>query len=91
MGTSKMACKPLTDSQWAPHILKQKMGRPRTLNREILEAILFVLSTHCRWEELPPCFPPKMTVFTGLKYGKKGRLRWTSRKIKGHETKPHCQ
>ena len=58
-----MAYKPLTDSQWAfiePHIPKQKMGRPRTRNREILEAILFVLSTNCRWEELPPCFPPKI-------------------------------
>jgi transposase len=49
-----MAYKPLTDSQWAliePHIPKQKMGRPRTRNREILEAILFVLSTNCRGEE----------------------------------------
>ncbi|XVJ51774.1 MAG: transposase [Vampirovibrio sp.] len=45
-----MAYKPLTDSQWAliqPHIPKQKMGRPRTRNREILEAILSVLSTRC--------------------------------------------
>ncbi|XVJ51486.1 MAG: transposase [Vampirovibrio sp.] len=53
------------------HILKQKMGRPRTRNREISEAILSVLSTHCRWEELPPCFPLKMTVFDRFKVGQK--------------------
>jgi transposase len=41
-----MAYKPLTDSQWEliePHIPKQKMGRPRTKNREILQAILYML------------------------------------------------
>jgi transposase len=43
------------------------MGRPRTRNRESLEAILSVLSTHCRWEELPPCFPPKIKVFDKFK------------------------
>jgi transposase len=69
-----MAYKPLTDSQWEliePHIPKQKMGRPRTRNREILEAILYILSTSCRWEELPQCFPPKMTVFDRFKVWQK--------------------
>ncbi|XVJ51525.1 MAG: transposase [Vampirovibrio sp.] len=47
------------------------MGRPRTRNRESSEAILFVLSTHCRWEELPPWFAPKMTVFDRFKVGQK--------------------
>jgi len=61
-----MAWKALTDEQWEliqPFIPKQKLGRPRTRNREILDAILFILSTNIRWEELPPCFPPKMTVY----------------------------
>ncbi len=60
-----MAWKSLTDEQWAliePHLPLQKMGRPRTRNREILDAILYVLSTGVRWEELPPNFPPKSTV-----------------------------
>jgi putative transposase len=43
------------------------MGRPRTRNREISEAILFIISTGCRWEELPQCFPTKMTVFDRFK------------------------
>lgn len=61
-----MAWKPLTDEQWAiiePIIPKQRMGRPRGCNRAILDAILFVLSTNIRWEEMPPGFPPKMTVY----------------------------
>jgi transposase len=69
-----MAYKPLTDNQWEliePHIPKQKTGRPRTRNREILEAILYILSTGCRWEELPQCFPPKMTVFDRFKVWQK--------------------
>ena len=65
-----MAWKALTDAEWeliSPFIPVQKRGRPRSRNREILDAILFILSTNCRWEELPPCFPPKMTVFDRFK------------------------
>ena len=61
-----MPWKPLSDEQWKliePVIPKQKIGRPRTRNREILNAILFVLATNIRWEEMPPGFPPKMTVY----------------------------
>lgn len=38
------------------------MGRPRRDDRECLNAILYVLSTGCRWSELPSWFPPKSTV-----------------------------
>ena len=61
-----MPWKPLSDAQWEliePVIPKQRTGRPRSRNREILDAILFVLSTNIRWEEMPPGFPPKMTVY----------------------------
>ena len=61
-----MPWKALSDEQWnliEPVIPKQRTGRPRTRNREILEAILFVLSTNIRWEEMPPGVPPKMTVY----------------------------
>ena len=61
-----MPWKPLSDEQWEliePVIPKQRTGRPRTRNREVLDAILFVLSTNIRWEEMPPGFPPKMTVY----------------------------
>jgi transposase len=52
-----MAWKALTDAEWdliSPFIPVQKRGIPRSRNREILDAILFILSTNCRWEELPP-------------------------------------
>ena len=61
-----MPWKPLSDEQWEliePVIPKQRTGRPRSRNREILDAILFVLATNIRWEEMPPGFPPKMTVY----------------------------
>jgi len=61
-----MPWKPLSDEQWKliePLIPRQRMGRPRSRNREILDAILFILATNIRWEEMPPGFPPKMTVY----------------------------
>ena len=60
-----MAFQRVTDYQWEQleHLVPvQHMGRPRTRNREMLDAILYVLSTGCRWEELPSDFPPKSTV-----------------------------
>jgi len=46
----------LTDEQWRtmePLILKQTgPGKPRADDRETLDAILYVLSTGCRWENL---------------------------------------
>ena len=41
----------------------QVMGRPRRWsNRECLDAVLYVLHSGCRWEELPKEFPPRSTV-----------------------------
>jgi transposase len=62
-----MAWRKLSDSEWeilGPLLKKQHMGRPRIRgDREIMDALLYVLSTGIRWEELPECFPPKMTVY----------------------------
>ena len=62
-----MGWKRLTDEEWeilGSLLKKQHMGRPRVWNdREIMDALLYVLSTGIRWEELPECFPPKMTVY----------------------------
>jgi transposase len=47
----------LSDAQWAR--LKRlvprpkRRGRPRVNEREVLNGILYVLSTGCRWEDLP--------------------------------------
>jgi transposase len=65
-----MAWKRLTDDEWGyiePHIPQQGRGRPRKNDREIMDAILFILSTNIRWSEFPPGFPPKSTVFDRFK------------------------
>lgn len=60
-----MSYQRLTDAQWeriAFLLPEQEMGRPRTRDREILDAILYVLLTGCGWCALPDYFPPKSTV-----------------------------
>ena len=48
----------LTDKEW--EILRPllppraKEGRPRADDRQTLNGILYVLSTGCRWEDVPP-------------------------------------
>lgn len=48
----------LTDKEWsilAPLMpLKAATGRPRNDDRQTMNGILYVLSTGCRWEDLPP-------------------------------------
>jgi transposase len=47
----------LTDKQWQrirPLLPKPaKTGRPRADDREVINGIFYVLSTGCRWEDLP--------------------------------------
>jgi transposase len=57
----------LTDAEWAlvaPEIPPAKRGgRPREVDqREVLNAILYVLSTGCQWKALPKDLPPRSTV-----------------------------
>ena len=57
----------LSDAEWAlvaPLIPPAKRGgRPRDVNlREVLNAILYVLSTGCQWAALPKDLPPKSTA-----------------------------
>jgi putative transposase len=58
----------LTDAQWAliePHIPPDPGGgRPRKTDvRDVLDAILYLVRTGCRWRYLPLDFPPKSTVW----------------------------
>jgi putative transposase len=57
----------LTDEQWAlvePLIPVYPGGRPRkTLMRDVLDAIFYILRTGCQWRYLPKDFPPKSTVW----------------------------
>jgi len=40
-----------------------RVGRPREVNlREVMNAILYILSTGCQWRALPKDFPPRSTV-----------------------------
>lgn len=58
----------LTNEQWArvlPFIPAPKFGgRPRTTDeREIINAILYIVTAGCRWRFLPLNFPPWQTVY----------------------------
>lgn len=51
----------VTDQEWAlvgPHLPPKR----RVDRREVLNAILYVLTTGCQWKQLPKDFPPKSTV-----------------------------
>jgi len=58
----------LTDAEWAliePEIPRAKGGgNKRTVNvREVLNGMLYVLSTGCQWKAIPKDLPPKSTVY----------------------------
>ena len=51
----------LTDEEWSlvePHLPAER----RVKRREVLDAILYVLTTGCQWKQLPKDLPPKSTV-----------------------------
>src|ERR1700746_2739350 len=57
----------VTDAEWGliePHMPAAKpLGRPRdTELRAVLDAILYIARTGCRWRMLPKDFPPFTTV-----------------------------
>ena len=63
----------ITDEQWGyfEPILrverKNNRGRKRRDEREVFEALLFILYTGIQWKHLPKTFPPKSTVHDYLK------------------------
>lgn len=60
----------LSDAQWEDIcwlLPKQERGRPRTRDREMMDAILYILWSGCRWEELPADFPPRASVHRRFK------------------------
>jgi transposase len=65
------ATKKLTDVQWQviePLLpLPNRMGRPRANDRQTLDAILFVLRSGCRWEDLPRELGSPTTAWRRLK------------------------
>jgi transposase len=65
------AAKKLSDQQWQviePLLpLPNRMGRPRADDRQTLDAILFVLRSGCRWEDLPKELGSPITAWRRLK------------------------
>ena len=67
----------LTDAQWA--FIKPllpppaRTGRPRADDRTTIEGILYVLTTGCRWQDLPRDYGAPTTVWQRLKrWGEEG-------------------
>ena len=57
----------LTDAEWAiaqPMLRPAKRGgRPRQMDlREVLNGIIYMLSTGCQWQALPKDLPPTSTI-----------------------------
>lgn len=70
----------MTDAEWRLIARRlpprRRLGRPRTVDlRNVVEAILFVLSTGCQWRALPREFPPYSTV-QGYFYAWRDTGRW---------------
>lgn len=57
----------VTDEQWAriePLIPVHRGGRPRRIDvRDVLDGILYLLRTGCRWRCLPDNLPPRSTAW----------------------------
>jgi transposase len=67
----------LTDGQWAfmcPLLPPPaRTGRPRADDRRTIEGILYILTTGCRWEDLPREYGAPTTVWRRLKrWGEEG-------------------
>ena len=57
-----------TDEEWAEMVSlippARRGGRKRTVNiREVLNGLLYVLSTGCQWRAIPKDFPARSTLF----------------------------
>jgi transposase len=70
----------MTDAEWALIARRlpprRRLGRPREVDlREVLQAILYILSTGCQWRALPKDFPPYSTV-QGYFYAWRDTGRW---------------
>ena len=61
-----MIHKEMSDLQWStitPQLPKPaKTGRPRNDDRNIINGILFVLTTGCRWADMPDKYGSKSTA-----------------------------
>jgi transposase len=61
----------VSDDEWElirPHLPpRAKVGRPRADDRKVLNGILYVLTTGCRWMDMPKRYGHYSTAFRRLK------------------------
>ena len=77
----------LNDQEWAlieGCFRKQRMGRPRRWSdREVFNAILYILCEGIRWNSLPREFPPCTTVYDRFRlWVKDGTLQRVFQKLR---------
>src|SRR5262245_3108450 len=98
----KIACyeTDLTDAQWnllEPLLPRaNRLGRPRTPLRPIVDAILYLLKGGCTWRLLPKSFPPWKSVYhhfwrwsrSRILCGLNDRLRALVREAAGKRSRP---
>jgi transposase len=67
---------PLSDSEWArvQHLFPVALtgrGRPRRSDRDILDAILWIIQNGEKWHRIPANFPPSQTCYARFTAWKK--------------------
>ena len=66
-----MEFRELSDEQWKfirSYLPPQPItGRKRSADRKVINGILFVLITGCRWRDLPPCYGSGVTAWRRLR------------------------
>jgi transposase len=90
----------LSDEEWQvlePHLPKQQTGRPRKYSqRQMLNALIYLLRTGCAWRMLPHDLPPWQAVYAyfrklereGVWIRLNDRLRELERVRKGRPAQP---
>ena len=80
----------LTDNDWdiieavLPGVPTGKRGRPWCGNREVLDAILWILRTGAPWRDLPEKYPPYQTCHRRFqKWSSDGTLEKVLRAVAG--------
>ena len=81
----------LTDEQWAliepllPKLKQSGRGRPPRDARSVMNAILWILRSGARWQDLPGRFPPYQTCHRRFQYWiHSGALRATLKALAEH-------
>ncbi len=76
----------LTDAEWA-HIEplippgKPGGGKRSVIMREVLNGVMYILSTGCQWRYLPKDLPPKSTVHDYYSLWGIGCVVWCRRSV----------